>query len=47
MAGGNLMHPAESSDISEQTAIIVDHAKRWYPAHLVLFVGIVLFIPGS
>jgi hypothetical protein len=46
MASGNLMHPAESSDISAQAAIIVDHATRWYLAHLVLLVGMVLFIPG-
>ena len=30
----------------EQIAILVDHAPRWYTAHLLLFIGIILFIPG-
>ena len=31
---------------AEQIAILVDHASRWYTAHLLLFVGLMLFIPG-
>ena len=31
---------------AEQIAILVDHASRWYTAHLLLFVGMILFIPG-
>jgi hypothetical protein len=46
MAIGDLMHPEESMVPSEQIAILVDHASRWYTAHLLLFVGIILFIPG-
>lgn len=30
----------------EQIAILVNNASRWYTAHLLLFVGMVLFIPG-
>jgi hypothetical protein len=46
MAIGDLLHPAERMAPPEQIAILVDHASRWYTAHLLLFVGIVLFIPG-
>ena len=46
MAIGDLLHPQESSDVNQQVAIVVDHADRWYQAHLLLFVGFVLFIPG-
>jgi hypothetical protein len=46
MATGDLLHPAERMAPPEQIAILVDHASRWYTAHLLLFVGIVLFIPG-
>ena len=31
---------------SEQIAIIAVHASRWYTAHLILFVGLMLLIPG-
>ncbi|HZN97267.1 MAG TPA: hypothetical protein VFB61_06010 [Gemmatimonadales bacterium] len=30
----------------EQVAILVDQASRWYVAHLLLLIGILLFIPG-
>lgn len=46
MAIGDLLHPQERMAAAEQIAILVDHASRWYTAHLLLFVGIVLFIPG-
>jgi hypothetical protein len=46
MAIGDLMHPQERMAPSEQIAILVDHASRWYTAHLLLFVGMMLFIPG-
>lgn len=46
MAIGDLLHPKETSDISGQAAIIVEHATRWYLAHLLLFIGLVLFVPG-
>ena len=46
MAIGDLLHPEERMAPPEQIAILVDHASRWYTAHLLLFVGMVLFIPG-
>jgi hypothetical protein len=46
MTIGDLLHPEERMAPAEQIAILVDHASRWYTAHLLLFVGIILFIPG-
>jgi hypothetical protein len=46
MAVGDLFHPAESMDSAEQIAIIMDHASAWYEAHLFLFIGIMVLIPG-
>ncbi len=46
MAVGDLLHPKETSDISGQAAIIAEQATRWYLAHLLLLVGLVLFVPG-
>ncbi|MEX0784080.1 MAG: hypothetical protein WD557_15675 [Dehalococcoidia bacterium] len=46
MSIGDLVHPAESLDAEDQAAIVVEHAQRWYAAHVMLFVGFVLFIPG-
>ena len=46
MTIGDLMHPEERMAPAEQIAILVNHAPHWYTAHLLLFVGIVLFIPG-
>ena len=46
MAIGDLLHPEERMAAHEQIAILVDHAPRWYTAHLLLFIGIILFIPG-
>jgi hypothetical protein len=46
MTIGDLFHPEESMDTAEQIAIIVDHASRWYAAHLLLFIGMLLSIPG-
>jgi hypothetical protein len=46
MAVGDLLHPKETSDLSGQTAIIVEQATRWYLAHLLLLIGLVLFVPG-
>jgi hypothetical protein len=46
MAIGDLLHPEERMAASEQIAILVDHASRWYTAHALLFVGLMLFIPG-
>jgi hypothetical protein len=46
MAIGDLLHPQERMAPPEQVAILVDQASRWYAAHLLLFIGILLFIPG-
>ena len=46
MTIGDLFHPEERMDTAEQIAILVDHASRWYAAHLLLFIGILLSIPG-
>ena len=46
MSIGDLLHPEERMLPVEQIAIVVDHALRWYTAHLLLFFGMLLFIPG-
>jgi hypothetical protein len=46
MAVGDLLHPEERMAPPEQIPILVAHASRWYTAHLLLFVGMMLFIPG-
>jgi hypothetical protein len=46
MTIGDLFHPEESMDTAQQIAILADHASRWYAAHLLLFIGMLLSIPG-
>src|SRR6476620_4360350 len=46
MSIGDPVHPEERMSPVEQIAIVVDHTSRWYTAHLLLFFGILLFIPG-
>lgn len=46
MAVGDLLHPKESSDFGRQAAIIAEQPTRWYLAHLLLFLGLVVFVPG-
>jgi hypothetical protein len=46
MSVGDLMHPTEHVDAAEQAAVVVNHASRWYAAHLLLFIGLLLLIPG-
>jgi hypothetical protein len=46
MSVGDLLHPEERISPAEQIAIVVEHASRWYAAHMLLFIGILLFIPG-
>jgi len=49
MSVGDLMHPQESMDPAIQAAVIIEHASgasRWYVAHLLLFIGILVIIPG-
>src|SRR5512133_2049044 len=46
MAVGDLLHPKETSDIGQQAAIVAAQATRWYLAHLLLFIGLVVFVPG-
>jgi hypothetical protein len=40
------MHPHESWDAAAQVAMIAESASRWYTAHLLLFVGMLVFVPG-
>ena len=46
MSIGDLLHPEERMLPAEQIAIVVDQASRWYTAHLLLYLGMLLFIPG-
>ena len=46
MAIGDLLHPEERMAAHEQIAILADQASRWYTAHLLLFIGLMLFLPG-
>ena len=46
MSVGDLMHPHESWDAAAQVAMIAESASRWYIAHLLLFVGMLLLVPG-
>jgi len=46
MSVGDLLHPHESWDAAAQVAIVAESASRWYVAHLLLFVGMLVFVPG-
>ena len=46
MAIGDLLHPRESMVPAEQIAIVMEDPSGWYLAHLLLFIGLMLFIPG-
>ncbi len=46
MSVGDLFHPPENWDSAAQVAILAASASRWYAAHLLLFVGMLLFVPG-
>jgi hypothetical protein len=46
MSVGDLLHPAESMDASAQVAIVAAAASRWYGAHLLLLIGMLLLVPG-
>jgi hypothetical protein len=46
MSVGDLFHPPESWDAPAQVAILAQSASRWYAAHLLLFVGMLLLVPG-
>jgi len=46
MSIGDLFHPAETWDSAAQVAIIAQSGERWYAAHLLLFVGMLLLSPG-
>jgi hypothetical protein len=46
MSIGDLFHPAETWDMAVQIAIVAQSPLRWFAAHLLLFVGLLLFIPG-
>ena len=46
MSVGDLFHPPENWGAAAQVAIIAESGSRWYAAHLLLFVGMLLFVPG-
>jgi hypothetical protein len=46
MSIGDLFHPAETWGAAAQVAIVAESASRWYTAHLLLFVGMLLLVPG-
>jgi len=46
MSVGDLIHPPETWDMAAQVAIATESAARWYGAHFLLFVGMLLFVPG-
>jgi hypothetical protein len=46
MSVGDLFHPAETWATADQVAIVAQSASRWYTAHLLLFVGMLLLVPG-
>lgn len=46
MSVGDLLHPAETADVAAQVAIVAASASRWYAAHLLLFVGLLMLVPG-
>ena len=46
MSVGDLLYPPETWDAHAQVAIVAGAATRWYLAHLLLFAGILLFVPG-
>ncbi|HEU4761568.1 MAG TPA: hypothetical protein VFS74_04550 [Gemmatimonadales bacterium] len=41
-----MFHPPESWDPVAQVAIVAAAPSRWYAAHLLLFMGMLLFVPG-
>jgi len=46
MSIGDLLHPEERMSPGDQIAIVAEHASRWYTAHLLLFIGMLLLVPG-
>jgi hypothetical protein len=46
MSVGDLFHPAETWVSADQVAIVAQSASRWYTAHLLLFAGMLLLVPG-
>jgi len=46
MSVGDLIHPPEDWATAVQVALVVEAPTRWYAAHLLLFVGLLLFVPG-
>jgi len=46
MSVGDSFHPPESWDPTIQVALIAAAPTRWYAAHLLLFIGMLLLVPG-
>jgi hypothetical protein len=47
MSVGDLMHPAENLDAAAQIAIVSQSPSHWYTAHLLLYIGFLLLVPGT
>lgn len=46
MSVGDLFHPPESWNTAAQVALVAASPSRWYGAHLLLLLGMLLFVPG-
>ena len=46
MSVGDLFHPAETWDVAAQVEMVFHSPTRWYGAHLLLLVGLLLLVPG-
>ena len=46
MSVGDLFHPPEHWMTGAQVALAAESPTRWYAAHLLLFVGLLLLVPG-
>jgi hypothetical protein len=46
MSIGDLFHPSETHAAHAQAEIVAQSASRWYAAHLLLFIGMLLLVPG-
>lgn len=43
---GQIVHPVEKSDAADQLRLVAANLDRWYAAHLILLVAVVLMIPA-
>lgn len=43
---GQLIHPVDKTDAADELAVVARNLDRWYAAHLILLVSLVLMIPA-